>query len=90
MLAPDIHALISIAARARSDSLDERAEPAEARVQRRAEAAIVAERPTIPMARVEQIAIPGPGGELAARLYVPVSDSPDPPPLLVYSTAAAG
>jgi acetyl esterase len=83
-LAPDIHALISLAARARSDSLDERADPAEARAQRRAEAAIVAERPTIPMARVEQVPFPGPGGELAARLYVPVADSAEPPPLLVY------
>jgi acetyl esterase len=83
-LAPDIHALISLAGRARSDSLDERVDPAEARVQRRAEAAIVAERPTIPMARVEQVTFPGPGGELAARLYVPASDSPEPPPLLVY------
>jgi acetyl esterase len=83
-LAPDIHALISLAARARSDSLDERADPAEARVQRREEAAIVAERPTIAMARVEQVTIPGPGGELGARLYVPASDGPEPPPLLVY------
>jgi len=53
-LAPDIHALISLAARARSDSLDERADPVEARAQRRAEAAIVAERPAIPMARVNE------------------------------------
>jgi len=83
-LAPDIHALIWLAGRARSDSLDERADPAEARVQRREEAAIVAERPTIPMARVEHVTIPGPGGDLAARLYVPVPDGPEPPPLLVY------
>jgi acetyl esterase len=83
-LASDIHALISLAARARSDSLDERAEPAEARTQRRAEAAIVAERPTIAMARIEDVTFPGPAGELAARLYVPASDGSEPPPLLVY------
>jgi acetyl esterase len=83
-LAPDIHALISLAARARSDSLEDRADPAEARTQRRAEAAIVAERPTIPMARVEEVAIPGPAGEIAARLYVPAADGPQPLPLLVY------
>ncbi|HKH63938.1 MAG TPA: alpha/beta hydrolase [Solirubrobacterales bacterium] len=83
-LAPDIHALISLAARARSDSLEERADPKEARAQRREEAAIVAERPTIPMARVEQVTFPGPGGDLAARLYVPISDGGGPPPLLVY------
>ncbi|MFL5833069.1 MAG: alpha/beta hydrolase fold domain-containing protein [Solirubrobacterales bacterium] len=83
-LAPDIQALISLAARARSDSLEERAEPVEARAQRRAEAASVAERPSFAMERVEQVAIPGPGGELAARLYVPAHGGPEPPPLLVY------
>ena len=45
---------------------------------------MVAERPPIPMARVEEVAIPGPAGEIAARLYVPASDGSDPPPLLVY------
>jgi acetyl esterase len=83
-LAPDIHALISLASRARGDSLDERADPAEAREQRRAEAAIVAERPVIPMARVEQVEIPSDAGNMAARLYVPVAPGDDPPPLLVY------
>lgn len=82
-LAPDIHALISLAARARGDSLDERAAPAEAREQRRAEAAIVAERPPIPMARVEELEVPGPAGSMAARLYVPRL-SGQPAPLLVY------
>ncbi|MDX6633899.1 MAG: acetyl esterase [Solirubrobacterales bacterium] len=83
-LAADIHALISLAARARSDSLAEGADPAEARVQRRAEAAIVAERPTIPMARVEAVEIPGPVGTIPARLYVPRTPDEGPLPLLVY------
>ncbi len=83
-LAPDIHALISLAARARSDSLAEGADPAEARSQRRAEAAIVAERPTIPMARVEPIEIPGPAGTIPARLYVPPAAGEGPLPLLLY------
>jgi acetyl esterase len=83
-LAPDIHALISLAGRARSDSLEERADPAEARAQRRAEAAIVAERPAIPMARVEQVEIPGPAGTMAARLYVPQARADKPLPMLVY------
>jgi acetyl esterase len=83
-LAPDIHALISLASQARSDSLEERADPAEARVQRREEAAIVAERPMIAMARVEELTFPGPTGDLTARLYVPASTGPEPPPLLVY------
>jgi acetyl esterase len=84
-LAPDIHALIALAARARSDSLAEGTDPVLARAQRREEAAIVAERPTIPMARVEPVEIPGPAGTIAARLYVPRASSLDEPPsLLVY------
>jgi len=83
-LASDIHALIALAARARSDSLEQRANPAEARAQRRTEAAVVAERPAIPMARVEQVEIPSPAGTMAARLYVPGVPGDDPPPLLVY------
>jgi acetyl esterase len=83
-LAPDIHALIALAARARSDSLAEGTDPARARAQRREEAAIVAERPTIPMARVEAVEIPGPAGTIPARLYVPHSPDGGPLPLLVY------
>ena len=83
-LAPDIHALIALAARARSDSLAEDADPATARVQRRQEAVIVAERPAIPMARVEAVEIPGPAGPIPARLYVPRDPAGDPPPLLVH------
>ncbi|HEX6782513.1 MAG TPA: alpha/beta hydrolase [Solirubrobacterales bacterium] len=83
-LAPDIHALIALAARARSDSLAEGTDPAQARAQRREEAAIVAERPTIPMARVEDLEIPGPAGAIPARLYVPQTSAGGPSPLLVY------
>ena len=83
-LAPDIHALISIAARARSDSLAEGTDPALARAQRRAEAAVVAERPRIEMATVEAVEIPGPAGAIPARLYAPEAPTGDPQPLLVY------
>ncbi|HYQ78963.1 MAG TPA: alpha/beta hydrolase [Solirubrobacterales bacterium] len=83
-LAPDIHTLISIAARARSDSLASGTDPAEARAQRLAEARIVAERPTIPMARVVPVEIPGPAGAIPARLYVPRPAEEGPQPLLVY------
>jgi acetyl esterase len=82
-LAPDIHTLISIAARARGESLAEGTDPAEARAQRLAEARIVAERPTIAMARVEPVEIPGPAGPIA-RLYVPPTAGEGPLPLLVY------
>jgi acetyl esterase len=82
-LAADVHALLWIAARARGESLAEGADVGEARGQRRQEAAIVAERPRIEMARVEEIEIPSPAGPIAARLYVPGAAG-DPPPLLVY------
>lgn len=83
-LAADIQALIAIAARARGESLAEGTDPVAARVQRREEAAIVAERPTIAMARVEQLEIPGPGGPMPARLYVPEAAGDGPLPLVVY------
>jgi acetyl esterase len=81
-LKSDIHALLQLAKLARSSSFTEGASVAEARAHRRQEAAIVGERPPIPMARVEPIEIPGPGGKMKARLYVP--DGPPPSALLVY------
>jgi len=83
-LASDIHALLRIAALARDDSLAEGADVADARVQRRYEARVVAERPAIAMGRVEEIEIPGPASTLAARLYVPEGPGEDRSPLLVY------
>jgi acetyl esterase len=83
-LAPDIHTLISIAARARGESLAEDTGPTAARAQRLAEARIVAERPTIPMARVEPVEVPGPAGAIPARLYVPHPTEEGPRGLLVY------
>ncbi len=85
-LAPDIHALLRIAALARGESLAEGADVADARAQRRYEAQVVAARPRIEMARVEEVEIPGPAGTIAARLYVPPAPEPEPAllPLLVY------
>lgn len=40
--------------------------------------------PPLPMARVEDLKIPGPGGELGARLYVALGTPQPPQPLLVY------
>jgi acetyl esterase len=54
----------------------------EARAEVRAEAALVAGAP-LPMRRVEELALPGPAGPVAARLYV-AHGVPDPAPLLVY------
>jgi acetyl esterase len=84
-LAPDIHALLRIAALARGDSLAEGADVADARMQRRYEAQVVAARPRIEMARVEEVEIPGPAGTIQSRLYVPfAAASAEPLPLLVY------
>jgi acetyl esterase len=84
-LESDIHALLRIAQAFRGDSLRSKGDPAEARVERLREARIVAHRPPIPLARVEPVEIPGPGGTIGARLYVPAAaNSQDPPPLLVY------
>jgi acetyl esterase len=81
-LAGDIHALVRIAALARGDSLSEGVGVEEARVERRREAEVVGGQVPIPMARVEQVEVPGPGGTMGARLYVPTE--PAPPALLVY------
>ncbi len=70
-LAPDIHALLWMATRARSESFTEGAGVGEARAHRRLEAKIVAERPRIEMSRVEAVEIPGPAGTILARRYVP-------------------
>jgi acetyl esterase len=93
-LADDVHALVRIAALARGESLAEGADVADARAQRRDEARVVAERPAIPVARVETLEVPGPAGAIGARLYVPFVNTDSEkvarraadrsPPLLVY------
>ncbi|HEX5984012.1 MAG TPA: alpha/beta hydrolase fold domain-containing protein, partial [Solirubrobacterales bacterium] len=84
-LASDIHALLRIAELARTKSLSEGADVEEARRERRHEARIVANRPPIPMRRVEPVEIPGPAGTIPARLYSPLrSQAEDPAPLLVH------
>jgi len=83
-LAPDIHTLLWLDRLVYDgDGLAEKKSPAETRVERLKEARIVAHRPPIPVARVEQVAIPGPAGTVDARLYVP-STPGGPSPLLVY------
>jgi acetyl esterase len=83
-LAPDIQALLRIAALARGDSLAEGADVVDTRAQRRYEAEVVAARPKIEMARLEKVEIPGPAGKIPARLYVPPSPAAESLPLLVY------
>lgn len=55
----------------------------QARAENREGVPIVAGPPR-PMARVENLSIPGPGGEIGARLYVGLGAPRPPQPLLVY------
>jgi acetyl esterase len=82
-LAPDIHTLLWLDRLVSDGDPTERKSVAETRVERLKEAQIVAQRPPIPMGRVEGVAIPGPGGTMDARLYVPATTS-DPAAALVY------
>jgi acetyl esterase len=84
-LAEDIHALLWLDRLVYDEGLAEGQTVEETRAARRLEATIVAQRPPIPMARVEAVEFPGPAGTLGGRLYVPHTQPPQgPAPLLVY------
>ena len=70
-LASDTHALIRIAELAESTSFLSGMSVAEARANARHEALVTDPQPPIPMARVEDLEIPGQAGPIPARLYVP-------------------
>jgi acetyl esterase len=82
-LAPDIQMLLALAKLQGEASLVEGRSVEQAREENR-EGARVVIGPPRPMARVEGLAIPGPGGEIPARLYVALGAPPPPQPLLVY------
>jgi acetyl esterase len=84
-LASDIHALIKMAELAESESFFSGMSVAEARASAQREAEVTGSHPPIPMARVEALQIPGQGGPIAARFYVPGNLPVGvPAPLLVY------
>lgn len=82
-LAPDIQTLLWLDRLVYDGGLAEKKSVEETRAERLKEARIVAHRPPIAMGRVEPVSIPGPGGTLDARLYVPAAAA-EPSPLLVY------
>jgi len=82
-LAPDIHVLLRLAEMTGEASLVEGRTVERARAENREGAPIVAGPPR-PMARVEALTIPGPAGEIPARLYVSLGGPRAPQPLLVY------
>lgn len=81
-LAPEIHALLRLAALDREDSVAGRT-PAQARADNRADTRAAAGPPR-PMAKIERLELPGPAAAIAARLYVPPGLAATPGPLLVY------
>jgi acetyl esterase len=82
-LAPDLQMLLRLAALEGEFSLVEGRTVARARAENLAGAPVVSGPPR-PMARVEQTSIPGPAGEIPARLYVALAAPSPPRPLLVY------
>jgi acetyl esterase len=82
-LAPDLQMLLRLAALEGEFSLVEGRTVEQARAENLAGAPVVSGPPRR-MARVERISIPGPAGEIPARLYVGLDAPPPPQPLLVY------
>lgn len=83
VLASDMHVLATLAAQRGQDSLTGGLPAPQARAYVRANVAS-SSGPPIPMAEVVEFEIPGPGGRLPARLYVPRGAPPPPRPMLVY------
>jgi acetyl esterase len=84
-LSTETHALLTLARWSGSDGFFAGRSVAEARAQSRYEASVAARRPPIPMTEVRPLDVPGPGGPLPSRLYVPPLPAPGAAaPLLVY------
>jgi acetyl esterase len=83
VVAPDVNAVIKMAALSGGASLTGGLPPEEARARVRKSAAS-AEGPRLPMAELLEFEIPGAAGRLKARLYVPHSAPPPPRPMIVH------
>jgi acetyl esterase len=83
VLATDVHVLLELARRSGETSLVEGRDVEQAREENREGVPIVSGPPR-PMARVEEMTIPGAAGEMPARLYVALGAPRPPLPLLVY------
>jgi acetyl esterase len=82
-LAPDIQMMLALGEWSGETSLVEGRTVEQARAESLASVPLVTGPPR-PMARVEDLGIAGPGGEMAARLYVGLGAPQPPQPLLVY------
>jgi acetyl esterase len=84
-LSTETHALLTLARWSGSNGFFAGRSVAEARAQARYEAHVAELRPPIPMAEVRPLDVPGPGGPIPSRLYVPPLPAPEAAaPLLVY------
>ncbi len=82
-LAHDVHMFLHLMRRVGEYSLVEGRSVEQARAENRESIPIVGGPPR-PVARVDRLRVPGPGGELDARLYVGLGAPRPPQPLLVY------
>jgi acetyl esterase len=84
-LSTETQAILTLARWSGSDGFFAGKSVAEARALTAYEARVAERRPQIPMHEVRKIDVPGPGGPLASRFYVPhPSPAGEPAPLLVY------
>jgi acetyl esterase len=83
VVASDINVILKMADRAGENSLTRGLPPEQARAMVRRSAAS-SDGPPIPMAEILEFELPGAGGSLKARLYVPHSAPPPPRPMLVH------
>jgi acetyl esterase len=82
-LAPDLQMLLRLAALEGEFSLVEGRTVEQARAENLAGVPVVSGPPR-PMGRIENLSIPGPEGQIPARLYVSLSAPAGPQPLIVY------
>src|SRR5262245_47522357 len=84
-LASDIHAFLKLTEMAGVTSYTGGLSPSEARVHNSRGSKATQPQPPLPMARVEAATVPGQGGPIPARLYVPNGlPAGEAPPLLVF------
>jgi acetyl esterase len=83
VVAPDVNVILRMADRLGENSLTGGLPPKQAREMVRRKAAST-DGPPIPMAELLEFQLPGRGGPLKARLYVPHGAAPPPRPMLVH------
>src|ERR1700760_1339489 len=84
-LSTETHALMTLARLSGSNGFFAGKSVEEARAQSRYEAQVASRRKPIALTSVRDLSVPGPGGPLPCRLYVPKLAVPDEAaPLLVY------